>query len=157
MSKKFKLQKKFGNEKAQEFASFKLLIEAIFVMAVLAMIIGAYNYLQNFQYQISYRNLEEKIKDAVDTPNGNILTIENLQFAEGTEITSRWVSIKTGLDDACFTFDSERSTIEINQSKTIAYFTKSMSLNVYVQCNYAPPDDCSQGIQCIINLGNVAE
>ena len=138
------------SEKAQAFEPFKMMIGAVFAMLILVIIIGSVNYFQTLRADISTHRFYDGLGGAVKQPNGEILLVSDLQFAEGTAFSSNGLGKVVGLDGECIEFVDSGSAFEVTDS--VAKTKSALIADVFFRCKANEPD-CE--IFCEISFGEI--
>ena len=137
------------------FWPFRLLVAAIFGLAVLLIIISAINYFNTMRLRESEEKLMEGLHSAINAPttpdkleNGLVLR-EDLSFARGVYSVKPF-SNRFNMPVDCIKFQSYRTNFEVMDEKrmNVKYDAKA---DVYFQCVYQSADPCS--IVCYISIG----
>ena len=152
------------NQKGQAFAVYRLLIGAILAIMIASFISGIYIYFEEQKAIISTRSLESAVKNAVSSPNGEVITVENLTFREGAAYTKRSFSYVAAIPAACIVFPQTRSLSAIQVSESRISIRQQVMLNVYIKCflagaaeGCAGDDEPADDIACEISFGEKLE
>lgn len=165
--KKFKIKKstKFLLEqKAQSGPVFRLMIDSIIGLAILAMILSTLSYFNYLKVQSSFEEFNNKVISAINSPNGRVIESNGtLFFLEGTGFTSVGLEELTAYPAECFSFESNLSVIEISPiNQGSAKMLGNIETRVYFRCNstgqifdYETGIGCD--IECVISFGRKLE
>ena len=152
----------FKENKAQSGAVFRLMIDAIIGLLVLAMIVYTLTYFNSLKIEVSKAEFSNLIKSTVDAPNGKIVESGTLIFSKGEMYDSITLSTMTGYSSTAFTFQSNLGTTEIGSGQYIK-FNQSVECKVYARCITIPGAVCTEGdttcseIECLISFGKKIE
>ncbi len=148
------------NQRGQEFEPFRLLIAAVFALVVLMIIVGAINYFESLEWEISMQRLNKTIESAAQTPNGIVVVARGLRFREGTTINALQVAKITGVERECIEFTAyDFSAFRVSDNSKSIHFEKTISTNVFVQCGKnlteygVCPSTCD--FCCLISFGKI--
>jgi hypothetical protein len=158
--KKFILK---NEQKGQSGAVFRLMIDAIVGIAILAIILGTLNHFETLQFRASVSEFSSKVSAAANSPDGSVLVSENdLSFKKGTAFTSVNMQELTGYYEDCFEFTTNRGLIEIKDGGKAAEFLENTNTKLYVKCvttgdvaDIDEVDVCE--IECTISFGEKLE
>lgn len=163
--KKFLKKKKslfLLDEKGQAGTVFRLMVDAIVGLVILALIVSTLNYFYNLRVEVSKAEFRDKVSSAVSSPNGKVIESDSLIFSEGEGYTSQQIQSFTSIPAGCFKFISNRSFVEVDSSCSLVEFKRNVEAKIYVKCwpneeaLFAP---CEQGatdcceMYCIISFG----
>ena len=136
------------------FWPFRLLVAAIFGLAVLLIIISTINYFNTIHLRESEERLMEGLRSAINAPttpdkleNGLVLK-KDLSFVRGVYSVKPF-SNRFNMPVDCIKFQSYRTNFEVIDEKRMN--VKYAKADVYVECVYQSADSC--GIVCYISIG----
>ena len=98
-----------SSERAQEFEPFRMLIAAVFALAVLVIIIGAVNYFEGLRLDVSKQRFLDGLNNAVKQPNRRPLQMSGIQVQASTKRTSLEISKIVNLPEECILFGDGKS------------------------------------------------
>ena len=154
-------RKKEGlGESGQSEAVFRLMIDAVIGLAVLAIIITSISYFEYLRISSSNAEFNTKILAAINSPNGNVIESKNnLYFGKGSSYTSSQLQTLTTYPAQCFSFQSGLSSIVINPANPgSATMLSNVDAKLFVQCkstgNTCTADytTCCE-LECIVSFG----
>ena len=129
-----------------------MLINAIIALFILVIIIGAIDYFDNLQTDISTQSLLEGFDSAVQSPNGDVILKHSLVLNEGA-YTLRNFSSSSKISEECIILQSVSYTSMFLSDTGKSIVVKStLQTDVYFQCtteNNSPACET----QCIISFG----
>lgn len=142
------------SERGQEFEPFRLLIGAVFALAVLVIIIGAINYFEDLRLDVSRQRFMEGLNNAVKQPNGTPLEIAGIQLQAGKKYTSLEISKVVNIPDECISFGDSGSREFTVERKASVQVNANLLSDVMVVCTAKPADlpvaECEVG--CVITF-----
>lgn len=150
---------KFGmNESGQAESVFRLMIDSVIGLAILLIIISSIGLFQDYAVKQSKADLTTLIKNATNTPDGQILASRELNFQKGFGVDSFDAQDWTGVAEKCFSFESQLASISVSSDGKRAEFSNNMNIKVYAKCSPAEScDPLNPGAQCcfrcVVSLG----
>lgn len=138
-----------------------MLIGAVFALLVLGIILGAINYFQQLDQDVSNNRFFTGLQNAVRQPTGSVLVVKDLQFKADTQYTSSSIGRSIGLDSECVEFvPSDSSSIETDS--TSVKINQASVIDVFVLCNNKinAENTCSDSsceICCKLSFGSALE
>lgn len=144
------------NQRGQEGASFRLIIEAIMVLFILVIILGVINQVDAWRWKISEQRLFEGFKNALNSPDGSVIFVKDLVLNEGASYSSSaFANSATGLSKECVEIYSDNSNA-FNVTDNIVIEIKSViQTNLYFKCvpgaSVGREDECYSF--CIVSFG----
>ena len=120
------------DERGQYFEGFRLIVEAIMALAILAIIVGAISYFEQLRIDVGVGQLEQGFFDAFEASDGSVIKKSGLEIPQ-MEISSAYFAKQVNLGLECVEFDSSgisnysifpgRHGIKINNlTKTDVFF-----------------------------------
>jgi len=146
------------NSKGQEEAGYRLLIEAILVILILAIILGVVSQIDQQRILISEKNLMEGFNKALNSPDGSIIVEQGLVLKSGASYSNRAFSGSTaGIKPECIELQASSSMAFKATGGYIVELTTLLQTDVYYKCfpGYLSGSDCE--ISCIISFGKELE
>lgn len=142
-------------KRAQSGAVFRLLVEAIMGLVILAIIVGAISYMEQFRHEVSQKKLFDAIRNATKSPNGDIIPAEDLVLREQT-LSKRLFENETGVPADCFDLRAvggEGSAFKLHDNSVeIKMITTT---DVYASCIAVSEPDCN--MQCVVSFGEALD
>lgn len=148
------------DEKGQAFAVYRMLIGAILAIMILFFISGIYIYFEEQKAIVSERSLHSAIRNAVSSPNGDVIVAENLTFRQGTIYSRGAFANIAAIPESCIVLSQTRSVSSVEASEDEISIKKQVMLDVYVKCNLglcANDDNPSDDVECEISFGEKLE
>jgi hypothetical protein len=146
------------DDRAQAGAVFRLMVDAIIGLAILAIVVYMLTYFNGLRREISKQQLYEVAGYAVNSPNGKVfMSDKDLLFSEGDGFSSISMSNATSKPADCFTFESNLSAADVGSGSYVS-FRNSVEAKVYAKC-WLTGDSCASGAedcciqQCLISIG----
>lgn len=138
------------NEKGQEGAGFRLIIEAVIVILILVIILGVVSQIDQWRWMVSERRLFEGFKTALNTPDGSIVVQNALVLKDGSMYSNRaFASSVAGIDAECIEIDAvDSAAFTVTNDKVIEINTL-IETDVFFRC--LPKYDCPTF--CTISFG----
>lgn len=139
LKKKFPKEKKEAkktmNSKGQEEEGYRLLIEAIIVVFILAIIIGVITQIEEWRWQVSERRLFEGFDKALNSPDGSIVVEKDIVLKANSSYGSRaFEGSTTGIPFECIELDASNSTAFTLQNKNLIQINTLIQTNIYYKC-----------------------
>ena len=123
------------NQKGQEEAGFRLIVEAVLVVFILVIILSVVSQISEWRFQISQRRLMEGFKKAIETPDGTVVVENELVLKQGSMYSARAFSNNvTGMQPECIEIQASQSTAFKVTNKKVIEITTWLQTNVYYQC-----------------------
>ncbi len=172
---------KFLDNKAQSGTIFRLLIDAIIMMAVLIIIIATLNYFNDFKRDVSKTKFVELVGAVVEAPSGQVIKSSNLFFSKGLEYSSDDLQELSHYPASCFSFQTNLTSAEITGGGTESLgggtgisFKNDVETTVYAMCEVIEDSDCPAGcsgepqedycdlvdccnIECLFSFGKIIQ
>ncbi len=145
-------------QKAQSGAVFRLMIDAIIGIIVLAIILATLNYFNYLKIYYSFDEVNRKVLAATNSPNGDVIESNgNLFFLKGTSFTGQGFEELTGYSSECFSFKSGLSIVKVDD-KSIQIM-ENIESKIYVRCvsRSISLDMSVCEIDCDISIGTKLE
>lgn len=140
------------NERGQEFAPFELFIGAIMALLILVIILGVVSYLNDLRFQASFEQFVQGFQSASNSPNGDIVKVENIAFSERT-ISSRYLSEQSQIVEECISFQSIEDS-DIQTTNSSVSILKELETTVFIQClTSSLYGKSSCNISCLVSFG----
>lgn len=144
------------NEKGQEGASFRLLIDAVLVIFILVIILGVISQIDNWRWQVSERRLFEGFYKSIDSPDGSVIVEKDIVLKHGATYSTRAFSSSIAdLDHECIELDSSDSAAFYLSSDSAVLEVKNLvETNVYYKCvrgKEIGEDQCE--LYCTVSFG----
>ncbi len=147
------------SQKGQAFAVYRLLIGAILALMIMFFISGIYAYFEDQKAIVSERSLQSAVRNAVSSPNGEVITVENLTFKQGSAYSSRAFANIVAIPESCIELSGAGSSgVLISGSKVS--IIKQLMLGVYVKCCLelcAGDDNPEDDVMCRISFAEKIE
>jgi len=141
------------NQRGQEGAGFRLIVEIVLVVFILVIIFAIINQIENIQYTVSEQSLYRGFQNSVSSPDGSTIVAKDLVFEKGSIYSNRaFASSVEGIDFECVELDSLDSTAFEKYENSIIEFTTQYQTTVFYKC--FPNDgggDCQY--RCIVSFG----
>jgi len=129
------------NQKGQEFEVFNLLIGAVLALAILVIIVSIINYFEGIKVDSSRQAIEQKVKNAAQSPDGSVFVVREVVVPEHQSFSSKYFAEEVlNLNEECIEFDypfeltSMRYPDPYSTYKNRIEFTKRVQLDFYVVC-----------------------
>lgn len=127
------------NQKGQGFEVFNLLIGAILALAILVIIISIINYLEDIKIDSSLESIEQKLKNASQSPDGSVFVSEEVILPKDYSFNSKQVSRILNIREECVEFDfpAYANWAEYPNGegeKNLISFTRRIQTQFYVVC-----------------------
>ncbi len=148
------------SQKGQAFEVYKLLISTILALMIMFFISGIYVYFEEQKAIISVRSLESAVKNAVSSPNEEVITVENLTFREGAAYSKRSFGYVAAIPETCISFPQAYSVSAIEVSENRISIRRQVMLTVYVKCRLEECDgdnETGDDVACEISFGEKLE
>ncbi|MBI2530450.1 MAG: hypothetical protein HYW05_04890 [Candidatus Diapherotrites archaeon] len=148
------------NQKGQAFAVYRLLIGAILAIMIMYFISGIYLYFEEQKAIVSERGLQSAIRNAVSSPNGDVIAAENLTFRPGTVYSKGAFAHIAAIPESCIELSQTRSVSAVEASEDEISIRKQIMLDVYVKCSLelcADDENPSDDVKCEISFGEKLE
>ncbi len=119
-----------------EFEPFKMLIGAVFALMVLTIILSAIQFFSTWRTSVSYEKFYTGLQNAVEQPNGEFLSINNVFFEKDTVFNNRGIGERIGLASDCIEISAPRfSNPSFEVAGTNAITMKSaIETDVFARC-----------------------
>ena len=153
------IKKVLPEQGAQSGAVFRLMIDAIIGLVILAMILSTLSYFNYLKLQSSLDEFNLKVISAINSPNGRVIESNgNLFFLEGTGFTSIGMQELTAHPAECFSFQSRLGSVLIEgiQDRS-AKIINNIETRVYFRCETASFAHGYCDIECVISFGTRLE
>jgi len=141
------------DNKAQSGAVFRLLIEAIIGLAILLMIVTSLMYFNSLKVETSKAQFAETVKIAIQTPTGQVISSDELDFVKGTTFSASQFQGSFSVPAECFSFVSNLTVVTISE-QTIT-FNQNANAKTYARCVLNDSYGCDIG--CVISIGKKLE
>ena len=148
------------NERGQAFAVYRLLIGAILAIMIMFFISGIYIYFEEQKAIVSERGMQSAIRNAVSSPNGDVIVAENLTFRQGTVYSRGGFAHIAAIPESCIEISQARSVSAVEASEDEISIRKQIMLDVYVKCNLEEcdgDDETRDDVICEISFGEKLE
>lgn len=126
------------NQKGQAEDTFGLLIGVIFALALLGVMFMVVTMFSESQFHFSENLLVKSFEDATKSPNVSYDKPVNAKilFRAGHAITSKQLSVETGINEECILFDKHEQLdiVEISNNRRLIRFTIQQEQEVYSYC-----------------------
>ena len=144
------------NQRGQEGASFRLLIDAVLVVLILGIIIGVIGQMDHWRWQVSERRLIEGFYKSTNSPDGSVIMEKGIVLKEGAMYsTGTFAASVADVSQECIELDSSDSAAFSLSSDSLVLEVRSLvETNVYYKCVYGKEigeDEC--GLYCIVSFG----
>ncbi|MEW6295794.1 MAG: hypothetical protein AB1467_05915 [Candidatus Diapherotrites archaeon] len=106
-------------------------------MAVLFIIVGIINYLEQVNYDISLQRITEGIGHASKSPDGTTKAIAGISIPKGS-FNSKQLGSKANIDEKCIKFNSSKSsafTVSNSSEVSSIQINQAIKTNVFVKCD----------------------
>ncbi len=158
------------NQKGQSFEVFNLLIGAILALAILVIIISIINYLEEIKVDSSLEAIEQKLKNASQSPDGRIFVSNEVVIPKDYSFNSKQVSKILNISEECVEFDfpqnAKWAVYPNSPERNLVFFPKRIETNFYVVCQSSderlyhsdfslmqcPADSCVE-FCCLLSFG----
>jgi len=146
------------NRKGQEFAAFRLLIDATLVIMVLVIILGIVTWVQEWQFGISEEKIYSGFDKAINSPNGKTILEKSVMLREN-RIYLATEFARAGLSRECIKFDAlGLSSLQLSNSDRQLDVKENVMLDIFFQCyrSFAEEAECDESkcdICCTISFG----
>jgi hypothetical protein len=156
-----KFSKIFSEDKAQANDVFRLMIDAILGLAILAIVMSTITAFGQLRQEISVAEMRGLVEGAVQTPTGKIVESDTLAFSEGEGYTGAILEEWTGVPANCFLFQSNLSVIKIVEGPGGgAIFESNVDTKAFARCvvtgqtcEYGEGDCGVCELECTISFG----
>ncbi len=139
------------NSRGQEFAGFRLLIDAVMVLFILVIIIGILTWVDSQRFTISEKRFYESFSKAVNSPNGQVVVEKNMSFSAGSYYLNGAFAIP-GIPKECITFQAlNLRSIDLGEDGKYVGIEENVVLDVFYRCQRLFDEDCD--IKCEISIG----
>ncbi len=151
---------------AQSGAVFRLMVDAIIGLIIMAMVLSTLSYFNYLKVQSSFEEFNRKILAGVNSPNGNVIESNgNLFFLKGTGFTTLGLQEITAYPAECFSFESNLSVVKIsttNSHNDSAQMLENTDARLFVRCdpsNEIYDFDSQTGceLNCVVSFGKRLE
>jgi len=122
------------DNKGQAEAVFRLMIDSIIGLAILMIIIAAIGYFDELRFIQSTSDFKQLIKDAVNSPDGTMLSAKELTFKSGTGFSADDFELFTVVNRKCFSFSSSFSSVEVSSDAQSVLFKQRLITTVSARC-----------------------
>ena len=123
------------NQRGQEGASFRLIIEAVMVLFILVIILGVVTQVDAWRWKISEQRLFEGFKNALNSPDGTVISVKELVLNKGSSYsTSAFSGSVTGLSRDCIEIQASNSSAFTVTSKSVVEVNTLIQTNVFFKC-----------------------
>jgi hypothetical protein len=124
----------FLENKAQAGAVFRLMIDAIIGLVILASILSTMAYFEQQQVSLALREFETLLTSAVNSPDGTIIESENLIFMKGTTYTTRSFEAMTQHPRECFFIQGGIGSLKVMGDGESIEFLQRTQIKIYAKC-----------------------
>ena len=128
------------NQKGQEFEVFNLLIGAILALAILVIIISIINYLEDIKIDSSMESIEQKLKNASQSPDGSVFVSQEIIIPKDFSFNSKQISRILNINEECVEFDFPQNAkwaeYPNSPEKNIIFFPRRIQTAFYVVCQH---------------------
>lgn len=143
------------NQRGQEGAGFRLIVEAVLVIFILVIILSVVTQISEWRYQISQKRLMEGFKKSLETPDGTVVVENELVLKQGSMYSSRaFANSATGISHECIEIESSGSTAFSVTNQKVIEITTWIQTNVFYQCF---TDKLGCDTHCTISFGEQLE
>jgi hypothetical protein len=143
------------NQRGQEFAGFRLLIDAILVLLILVIVIGIMGWVTSLRFQISEKRLFDGFLKAINSPNGKTILEKEIVLQKGT-IYGAAAFQRPSVPKNCIEFDALGLTsLELSNNNRQIEIKEDVQLDVYYRCQRQFEADCD--VLCEISFGKEFE
>ena len=123
------------NERGQEGAGFRLLIEAVLVVFILVIVLGVVSQIDAWKWQISERRLYEGFAKALNSPDGSVIVEKELVLKGGASYSSRTFAQRfTGIESECIEINASASSAFSLSNNMLVEITTLIQTDVYYKC-----------------------
>jgi hypothetical protein len=146
-------------QNAQSGAVFRLMVDAVIGLAIIAMILSTLSYFNYLKINASIGEVNNKILAAVSSPNGEVIaSTSKLFFLKGMTLTTGQMQSLTGYPEDCFRFKSNLGLIDITAEGKMVEFTESVETFFYARCTsenefQIDPDESICEVECVFSFG----
>ena len=138
-------------DRGQAFEPFKMLIAAVMALAVLLIIIGAIQYFDTKQFDISKQRFYDGISNAVKQPNSELLVVESLQFQAQEAFSSNGIGKNVGIQGECIGF-SGSGLNGIQTSPEAVIFRERIQVDSYIKCTAQAAGLCAPSCEICCDI-----
>ena len=150
------------DDSGQAGAVFRLMIDAIIGLVILAMIMTTLNYFLSLRVEASKAEFIEKAESMVQSPNGKVLTTGVLLFMGGENFSANQLQALTGYSYECFSFQTRAGLVDIGLDNRSVTFRNNLETKAYFRCiscttfeGKCENSDCE--IECVISIGKTLD
>jgi hypothetical protein len=123
------------NQRGQEGAGYRLIIEAVLALFILVIIIGVVSQIDEWRWQVSVRRLYEGFDKALNSPDGSVIVEKDLILKSGSSYSSRaFEGRSAGIEADCIEIDASESMAYSLQENRIVQVNSLIQTNVYYKC-----------------------
>jgi len=143
------------NQKGQEGAAFRLLVEAVLVAFILVIILSIIGQIDQFRWQVSERRLFEGFDKAFNSPDGSVIVEKDLVLKNGASYSrGAFASPVTGMDDECVAIEASNSTAFSLTENKVVEITTIIQASVYYKCIHGEEIGEAQcPVYCTVGFG----
>lgn len=144
------------NQQGQEFSGFRLLIEAILVLMILAIIISILGWVEGQRYGISEKRLFEGFDKAVNSPNGRTVVENDITLRKDSYYTSgSFAERAPSIPRECISFEAlPLASLELSSNNGRITIKENLQLDMFYKCQRLS-SECSSDCEtcCKISFG----
>jgi len=143
------------NQKGQEGAGFRLLIEAILAVFILVIILGVISQLDEWRWKVSERRLFDGFSKSLNSPDGSVVFEKDLILRDGSAYSrSAFASSVTGIDKDCVELNASSSSAFTSYQGELVEINTVIKTDIYYKClpgSLVGWDDCPD--YCYVSFG----
>ncbi len=122
------------DNKGQAEAVFRLMIDSIIGLAILMIIIASIGYFDELRFIQSTSDFKQLVKDAVNSPDGTLLSAKELTFKDGAGFAADDFEGYTVVNRKCFSFFSSFASVEVSDDAQAVLFKQRLIASVSARC-----------------------
>jgi len=143
------------NQKGQEGAGFRLLIEAVLVVFILVIILGVISQVDEWRWKVSERRLFEGFTNSLDSPDGSVIYEKDIVLKDGSMYSSSaFANTVSGIDSDCIKIEASDSTAFAVSNDKVIQIRTLIQTDLYYKCfpgHLIGVSNCRD--YCIISFG----
>ncbi len=135
-----------SDSRAQSSDVFRLLVAAILGLAVLLIVLGIINIIEQQKFQLSELRFYDGFGHAVNLPTNEIFREEKLAFKGGDMFTAEALAMQFKVKEECIAFFSGNPQIKVQAVPNSVTMANQLQADVFFRCGFTtPPASCSIG------------
>lgn len=123
------------NQRGQESAGYRLLIEAVLVLFILVIILGVVVQIDQWRWQVSERRLFEGFIKSLNSPDGSVIVERDLVLQSGASYSSRAFEGRTaGIEADCISLEASESMAFTVSGNQVVEINTLIQADAYYKC-----------------------